>query len=98
MTEDRLQTLEEVQCKILAILESYLRLYDRQSQQLHDLQQLQNTHRLVHNRAVRNPLSLGRASLMTRHKFCRGSQASASRQCYSAQQTPCFKLRLPVDR
>ncbi len=48
MTEDRLQTLEEVQCKILAILESYLRLYDRQSQQLHDLQQLQNTHRLVH--------------------------------------------------
>ncbi len=49
MTEDRLQTLEEVQCKILAILLSYLRLYDRQSQQLHDLQQqLQNTHRLVH--------------------------------------------------
>ena len=46
MTEDRLQTLEEVQCEILAILESYLRLYDRQSQQLHE--HLQNTHRLVH--------------------------------------------------
>lgn len=49
MTEDKLTGLEELQGTILGILENYLKLYDRQAQQLHDLQQeLQKVHSLVY--------------------------------------------------
>ena len=49
MTEDRLQTLEEVQCNMLAVLESYLRLYDKQWRELEQLHtQLEKIHNLVY--------------------------------------------------
>ena len=48
MTEHTLQTIADTQGSILGILENYLKLYDRQAQQLQDLQQkLDKIHNLV---------------------------------------------------
>ena len=64
MTEDRLQAIVEVQSKILAKLETYLRFYDNQTQQLSDLLQLATAteHSPAGSQTVRNPVSLGQAA------------------------------------
>ena len=49
MTEITLQTLADTQGSILGILENNLKLYDRQAEQLQDLQQqLEKIHNLVY--------------------------------------------------
>ena len=49
MTEITLQTLADTQGRILGILENYLNLYDRQAEQLQDLQRkIEKIHNLVY--------------------------------------------------